>query len=104
MDLSRYRTHDITKGFVLALIGQDLMDIASAWIDFDKPLFGAINDDTKTNEADVVQLLSENIYKEGSEIFEISENEDVPCMIYKSDECTVLFIIKNNWSIAIWNE
>ena len=104
VDIKKFHTHDLTKGFIIALIGQDLTDIISAWIDFNKPLSGAIHDDTKISEVNVVQLLSEQIYKENSEIIEISEDEQAQCLIYKSDEHTVLFIIKSNWNVAIWNE
>jgi hypothetical protein len=49
--------------------------------------------------------LSEEIYREGSQVFDIDDSdEDYSAMIYEYKDIKILFIIKQHWSIAIWNE
>ena len=104
--LQKYNERKFTKGFVTAIIKDDLViEFINAFVCLDKPLIGCMHDDMKNEEFDIVKSLSEEIYHEGSQVFNIDDSdEDYSAMIYEYKDVKILFIIKQHWSIAIWNE
>ena len=103
-NLKSYKQKKATPGFIKGLLGNDIIyELVGQYIDYDKNMSMCIHDDAKKSEFDPVATLADTVYVEGAEIIEISEDYDSQCLIYKSDDNIVCFVIKKQWSIAFWN-
>lgn len=103
-NIKRFKQQPATNGFIKGLIGDDFVyELIGQYIDFDKEMSMCIHDDTQNTEFDIVAELAEVIYEDGSEMFEICEDDSMTCLIYKSSNNIVCFVIKKQWSVAFWN-
>ena len=99
-------THEISPGFLKGFINDDLIiELVKTYIDFSKPMAGIIKDDYKKEEYDPIVTLSDYLQELGeAEIIEISEDDVESVFIYRNNDTTVMFAMRANWTVAVWNK